>query len=254
MCPRCLALKDKVVGYTDEDGVTLPPLHPRCRCAIMYREIWTANNPAKNESPTKERAIIDDNGKRNGYTANFQLMNSKAYHDRFENLTEHKAVNEALYKQATKILGRRSGTEYEELIVLDARTGKLLAHNADAVEKRTFQCGLSQVQADSLIKLGKTFELLHNHPNSSYPSTADVISLFTKELAAGSTVVCHNGTIYHMTKLEPFDAIKNFVSQIRSAKAEELLGYPEHMIELHTAKDVMKLLIRKGTIKFKELT
>ena len=42
VCGRCLALKDKVVGYTDESGVTLPPLHPRCRCAIMYREIETA--------------------------------------------------------------------------------------------------------------------------------------------------------------------------------------------------------------------
>lgn len=39
VCGRCLALKDTVVGHTDESGVTLPPLHPRCRCAIMYREI-----------------------------------------------------------------------------------------------------------------------------------------------------------------------------------------------------------------------
>ena len=48
VCPRCLALKDKVVGHTDEDGATLPPLHPRCRCAIMYREVGTANNPSTN--------------------------------------------------------------------------------------------------------------------------------------------------------------------------------------------------------------
>ena len=39
MCSRCLELKDTVVGRTDESGVTLPPLHPRCRCAIMYREL-----------------------------------------------------------------------------------------------------------------------------------------------------------------------------------------------------------------------
>ena len=39
VCSRCLALKDTVVGHTDESGVTLPPLHPRCRCAIMYREL-----------------------------------------------------------------------------------------------------------------------------------------------------------------------------------------------------------------------
>ena len=37
VCGRCLELKDKVVGYTDEQ-VQLPPLHPRCRCVIIYRE------------------------------------------------------------------------------------------------------------------------------------------------------------------------------------------------------------------------
>ena len=41
VCGRCLELKDKVVGHTDESGVTIPPLHPRCRCAIMYREVGT---------------------------------------------------------------------------------------------------------------------------------------------------------------------------------------------------------------------
>ena len=39
VCGRCLELKDRVVGHTDESGVTIPPLHPRCRCAIMYREV-----------------------------------------------------------------------------------------------------------------------------------------------------------------------------------------------------------------------
>ena len=39
VCPRCLALKGTVVGYTNELGVTLPPIHPRCRCTIEYREI-----------------------------------------------------------------------------------------------------------------------------------------------------------------------------------------------------------------------
>ena len=45
VCGRCLALKDTVVGRTDESGVTLPPLHPRCRCAIMYREDGEEKKP-----------------------------------------------------------------------------------------------------------------------------------------------------------------------------------------------------------------
>ena len=40
VCPRCMALKDKVIGYTDEE-TQIPPLHPRCRCVIRYREVTT---------------------------------------------------------------------------------------------------------------------------------------------------------------------------------------------------------------------
>ena len=45
VCSRCLELKDTVVGRTDESGVPLPPLHPRCRCAIMYKELAEAPKP-----------------------------------------------------------------------------------------------------------------------------------------------------------------------------------------------------------------
>lgn len=45
VCSRCLALKDTIVGYTDESGVTIPPLHPRCRCAIIYDEVAAPKLP-----------------------------------------------------------------------------------------------------------------------------------------------------------------------------------------------------------------
>ena len=38
VCGRCLSLKDTVVGRTDEQGVQIPPLHPRCHYVIVYRE------------------------------------------------------------------------------------------------------------------------------------------------------------------------------------------------------------------------
>ena len=217
-----------------------------------YKE-WRSGIEKPASLKHNEAAVVKDNSERNDYTINFKLMNSKGYHDRFEGLTEHKAVNEALYKEAAKILSHRSGTEYEDLTVLDARTGKVLAENKSAAGMRTFQCSLTQAQADSLEKQGKPFELLHNHPNSSYPSTADIISLFTKKLATGSTVACHNGTLYHITKLKPFDEIKEMVNRVKHEAAEQLAGYPEHMIELNASKEIMKLLIRKGAIKFKEL-
>ena len=66
VCGRCLSLKDSVVGHTDEVGVQIPPLHPRCRCTIHYRETATrlpvvpsiggANKPF---APEQVKAIRD---------------------------------------------------------------------------------------------------------------------------------------------------------------------------------------------------
>lgn len=60
VCGRCLALKDTVVGHTDESGVTLPPLHPRCRCAIMYREIEKPKPPAPPKDFKTEIAALKE--------------------------------------------------------------------------------------------------------------------------------------------------------------------------------------------------
>ena len=65
MYSRCLALKDTTVGYTDESGVTIPPLHPRCRCAIIYDEVEKPQRPLANrgvfahlEVPMQKRAVV----------------------------------------------------------------------------------------------------------------------------------------------------------------------------------------------------
>ncbi|MBR4621882.1 MAG: hypothetical protein IKO46_12970 [Salinivirgaceae bacterium] len=59
VCSRCLELKDTVVGRTDESGVTLPPLHPRCRCAIMYREVGAPRGTSK-PSRTIDLTAVDN--------------------------------------------------------------------------------------------------------------------------------------------------------------------------------------------------
>ncbi len=58
VCSRCLALKDKVVGHTDESGVTLPPLHPRCRCAIMYNEVGDKPRPTAKPTSAPSSPLI----------------------------------------------------------------------------------------------------------------------------------------------------------------------------------------------------
>ena len=148
----------------------------------------------------EEKAVVADNGLRNRFTVDFALVNSKVFHDKFENLTEHKAVNEALYKQAAKILSHRSGTEYEDIAMLDSRTGELLIENISASGFDKHRCGLTQEQTALLNSTGKRYEIIHNHPSCSIPSTADIQGLFNRNLAVASTVVCHDGTLYRIEK------------------------------------------------------
>ena len=67
VCGRCLELKDKVVGHTDESGVTLPPLHPRCRCAIMYREVGGKKTTRPRGLAAGERTIDFGGGGKSPY-------------------------------------------------------------------------------------------------------------------------------------------------------------------------------------------
>ena len=244
--------------------IELPPLHPRCRCVIIYREIETSvlrSAPKNGKIVTgatnilqNELAVISDNGNRNQYTVAFELMNSKAYHDRFESLTKNKNLNEGLYKEAAKILSHRSGTEYEDIAMLDSRTGQLLTKNATAAGAAKFKCGLTQVQYEFLQGLRKEFEILHNHPNSTEPSTADIISLFKRELATGSTVIGHDGSVYRIEKLKPFDKIEELIEKIYVETRSEYYGSPDNIIEMHTTENLISYLMDKGIINYKKVT
>ena len=69
VCGRCMNLKDTVVGYTDESGVTLPPLHPRCRCVIMYREAGEARltSPTRNANVTQQIQSTTETNRDEGF-------------------------------------------------------------------------------------------------------------------------------------------------------------------------------------------
>ena len=197
-----------------------------------------------------ELAVISDNGNRNQYTVAFELMNSKAYHDRFESLTKNKNLNEGLYKEAAKILSHRSGTEYEDIAMLDSRTGQLLMKNATATGTTKFKCGLTQEQYEFLQELRKEFEILHNHPNSTEPSTADIISLFKRELATGSTVIGHDGSVYRIEKLKPFDKIEELIKEVYENVKRDYAGYSEALIEIQATQESINLLKEMGFIRY----
>ena len=268
-----------------DTGENIPPLHPRCRSIIVGslggRELKGQTRIAKGDEgkyihvpaemtyedfqavyvektqtvdewkETKyiESAIIKNNGKENNYTVNYSVINTKGYHDKFMGLTEHKNTDEALYQEAIIMLRHRNGTEYEDLVALDSYSGELLTKNDTASGMFTFRTGFSNQQEKLLKERKRLFELLHNHPNSSAPSTEDIKGLFKREYAHATTVVCHNGNVYRLVKIKPFDDIDNLIEDVYNSIESRYAG-GESNFEYLASMQVIEYLQLKRCITF----
>ena len=179
----------------------------------------------------KELAHIKDDGIRDMGHVNLELVNTKKYHDKFEGLAKNKAVSESMYKEAMEILESRNNTIYEEIVAIDARTGERLVKNTSAVNNRAHACGFSAAEEEILNNRKTPFEVLHNHPNSSYPSSADIKKLFDRKWQSGSTIVCHDGTVYRIEKLKPLDNIDGYIQKVYNEVKIRSLGLPDNLVE-----------------------
>lgn len=203
-------------------GVNHPPFHPYCRSTSVpvvdmegletriARDPETGKNykvPSGmkyedwkkqfvgNHLQQNQEIKISKKQTENQYSVNRSLVNSKKYHDKFESLSFlRKATREQLYVQSKIILEHRDGTEYEDLIVLDAETSREVASNRAAT--KTFKTGLSQAEYEKMMSNKNDVILLHNHPEGGRPSITDIISAWKNEKVYASVVVGHDGSVH----------------------------------------------------------
>lgn len=198
----------------------------------------------------KELAHIKDDGVRDMGHVNLELVNTKKYHDKFEGLGKNKAASEAIYKEAMEILESRNNTLYEEIVAIDARTGKRLVKNTSAVNMWEHSCGFSTAEEEKLNSWKIPFEVLHNHPNSSYPSRDDIKKLFDREWQSGSTISCHDGTVYRIEKLKPMENIDILIAKTYNKNKSKLMGHTDAVIEEETSKDIIETLQKSKHLNF----
>ena len=198
----------------------------------------------------KELAHIKDDGVRDMGHVNLELVNTKKYHDKFEGLAKNKVVSESMYKEAMEILKSRNNTLYEEIVAIDARTGERLVKNTSAVNMWEHSCGFSTAEEEKLNSWKIPFEVLHNHPNSSYPSRDDIKKLFDREWQSGSTISCHNGTVYRIEKLKPMENIDILIAKTYNKNKSKLMGHTDAVIEEETSKDIIETLQKSKHLNF----
>lgn len=198
----------------------------------------------------KELAHIKDDGVRDMGHVNLELVNTKKYHDKFEGLVKNKVVSESIYKEAMEILESRNNTIYEEIVAIDARTGKRLVKNTSAVNMWAHACGFSVTEEEKLNSWKIPFEVLHNHPNSSFPSSADIKKLFDRKWQRGSTISCHDGTVYRIEKLKPMENIDILIAKTYNKNKSKLMGHTDAVIEEETSKDIIETLQKSKHLNF----
>ena len=135
----------------------------------------------------------DRRGGNKSYDVNIEYIQSKEYGEKFKNFNESNDVQRKMRASATRMLRRRSGSEYEELTYIDSNTGKCRSQR-NATKPREVE------PTSAMKKMCKdadeyTIISIHNHPGSTTPSLNDVITCKARKYKYG-LVVCHDGTIY----------------------------------------------------------
>lgn len=218
----CRDLDGKVFDMTEREiGINSPPMHPRCRSTTCpyFNDEFTVNNmraardkdgktylvPASMKYEewykqavkgvnVEETVKISPKKSSNEYSVDRKLVNSKSYHDKFEGLTPYKATNESIYQNATRMLEHRDGTGFEDLVLIDSKTGKKITENISSTSYG--KTGLRTEQYNEYLNHDGKIGLIHNHPNSSRLSYKDIKTMFDNDKIDFTVSVGHNGNVH----------------------------------------------------------
>lgn len=202
------------------------PVHPNCMCSIGAYWLDEDKNNLVNET-----SKIKKTSEHNIFTVNRQLVNSKKYHDKFDQLNYPKPVKEGAYQVAMKILSERNNTPYESVAVIDNRTGKLIVENNTTHTK--YKSGFTHEQKKIFDKYPHKMVMLHNHPQSSRPSITDLVTATLPKIDS-AIIVGHDGSLYKYwidKGLDVQDDFNRCYNRFRHEGYEKSLAYSKAMDE-----------------------
>ena len=133
-------------------------------------------------------------------------------------LKSHKIVNETIYQESMKILEHRDGSPYEDMVVIDARTGSVLFRVTDANE--IGKLSITHEQYDSIINYDGIIVLFHNHPNGSRPSYTDILKLKENNILS-VVAVGHDGSVFEVSELNTQFDIEKFWNEAYNTCKEQ---------------------------------
>lgn len=134
------------------------------------------------------------------YGVNWKIVKSKEYTNRFLSISNNETANLLAAQRARNALVNRSGKKSEEIYAIGLVGGKdissILNQNYDFGVIRTEKFAADIKRAE---EKGERILFIHNHPNGTPPSIADINELLKHKNAFGITVG-HTGSLYYYSK------------------------------------------------------
>ena len=274
----CQEMDGKVFERKDyEVGTTAPPFHPNCRSttipyfddeftkdeeraardedtgkthyvpADMKYEEWE-KQAVVNSMPQDQEIKITKKMNQNAYSVDRHMVNSKEYHDKYEQLNIGKNTAEQAYVKAKDMLEFADGTQMEYTCVLDARTGNEVFYSKGVNKATANKVAITKEQYDGIISHDGEIILMHNHPSSGRPSGQDIMTFFRVPNAKGSLVAGHDGVVYYISDVNRNVDIDKIYKKHYDKHVREILNIADTApIPEKIGKDVMNQCKIKAT-------
>lgn len=134
-----------------------------------------------------EKTIVDE-----------KIFKNEKWKNNFAKLTENEKVNRAILNVSEQILKGRSGTFYESMYLINAKTGKIEGFNTE--DNIRLGVGLNSSLKSVLRRTDIEVIGVHNHPYSGIPSLGDLNAIAGRSNQTMGVIICHDGTIFKYTK------------------------------------------------------
>lgn len=170
----------------------------------MFRGL--TNNNVSGKIQEREREYGVAYGKYS-ITPDMEYIKSAEYKQKFQNATTNSNVNTTLYECSLRSIEHRAGTYKEDMYIIHAETGEILAKQLDSPCEQGIIYN-EEIKAALIAAKEKNIPIiaLHNHPEGYPPSVDDINKAFDNNYVYGF-VNGHNGQVYRYTK--PLERVSN---------------------------------------------
>ena len=211
VCTICRGAAQQVFDIKDrQPGVNFPPFHAWCRCTFTIVvddwDKWLDDYEKRHSNGQTEKVAnrFRDGKELGKYNSGvnrigtnevkLDYIKSREFRNKFSRITNSTSVNESLRTYATAILTHRSGTDGEDLYIINSKTGELLLRKISGTD----ELGVAVTAKEINEVRGKYFGQMigiHNHPTNIYPTGSDFAAAGYRGYAFG-VMVTHEGRVF----------------------------------------------------------